>query len=118
MPPESVPVKIRRVIRDKGLPHPPLRGPPSPEGKAFGEVAGSSPACPTSGMAANAPWVMEQKQGREVLRKVITMNMVKWILQTILPEHLACEDSRFTPAGKNPKVAHRKRVSWYTSGFE
>lgn len=46
------------------------------------------------------------------------MIVVKWLLQWILPEHLACEDPRFQLAGKNAKIAHSMRILWFTSGFE
>ena len=44
--------------------------------------------------------------------------MAKWFLKTVLPEHLACEDVRFTPTGRNPKRLHSALMPWYTAGFQ
>lgn len=73
------------------------------------ETAGSNPACSTSGIAA--------EQGREVLRKKMIL-LVKGFLQDYLPEHLACEDVRFNPTGRNPKILHSILMPWYTAGFQ
>lgn len=44
--------------------------------------------------------------------------MAKGFLQDVLTEHLACEDARFNPAGRNPKRLHSTLMPWYTAGFQ
>lgn len=44
--------------------------------------------------------------------------LVKGFLQDYLPEHLACEDARFNPTGRNPKRLHSILIPWYTAGFQ
>ena len=44
--------------------------------------------------------------------------MAKGFLQEFIPEHLACEDVRFNPTGRNPKRLHSILIPWYTAGFQ
>ena len=44
--------------------------------------------------------------------------MAKGFLQDVLTEHLACEDVRFNPTGRNPKRLHSILIPWYTAGFQ